>query len=93
LLRDGKYCCLGVLEHCLTGQVEESPFIAGNAAGLPSLEWLREHNIKFDGRHDAGNNTSPFLPMLDVSAFVANDCGRYSFKQIADAIEACAEGV
>lgn len=100
LLRDGKYCCLGVLEHCTTGEVEHLQHCDGvmdshEYAGLPSPDWLNAHKIRFNGRDgglDAEPMQSPYLPALDLSAFTANDCGRYSFKQIADAIEACAEG-
>lgn len=101
LLRDGKYCCLGVLEHCTTGEVEHVQYCDGSMdshdyAGLPSFAWLNAHKIRFDGRYvgqqDVQPVQSPYLPALDLSAFTANDCGRYNFKQIADAIEACAEG-
>jgi hypothetical protein len=92
---DGKYCCLGVMQHCITGKVESSSSLLVGAAGLPSPEWLTEHNIEFAGRTggDLGYLPSPFLPTLDLSAYTANDCGKYNFAQIADAIEACAEGV
>lgn len=42
----GGFCCLGVMEHCLTGEVEDS--------GLPSIQWLRNNNINFSG--DAGGH-------------------------------------
>lgn len=83
--RDGVYfyCCLGVLEHCLTRQVED--------AHAPTLEWLENHGIRFVG----GVSTImaynvPTLPTLECFASVANDNGR-TFVEIADAIAECIE--
>lgn len=86
---DGGYCCLGVLQHCLDGGVERR--VDGGSKGLPSLHWLRLHNIKFVER-DVLENVVPFLPTLNARAAGANDLG-VPFDKIADAIEACAEGV
>ncbi len=41
----GGYCCLGVLQHCLTGEVETNDI--GGSFALPSEEWLREQGISF----------------------------------------------
>lgn len=51
----GGYCCLGVLEHCLTGEVEgkivKQPWANGKeefeSNGMPSKKWLAKHDIKF----------------------------------------------
>lgn len=88
----GMHCCLGVLQKCLTGDVERHA--CGEALRLPTTPWLEAHNIRFYGRiipHPqlVGN---PYLPKLREYASNANDCGRYDFLDIADAIEACAEG-
>jgi hypothetical protein len=49
--RSGGYCCLGVMEQCLTGAVEmHSNFIVTGVAcplDAPSLPWLDQHKIKF----------------------------------------------
>lgn len=39
------YCCLGVLQHCQTGEVERS--YSGDAAPYPSFGWLSERGIRF----------------------------------------------
>lgn len=97
---DGAYCCLGVLQHALTGHT----VVGDNNDELPSLEWLAEHDIVFLGRRGAEDN-SPWLGTLDATADDANDDRyenssapdgvrhRYDFNAIADAIEAAAEGV
>lgn len=84
----GRYCCLGVLEHCLTGKTEVS--------AAPSMGWLEENGIRFmafpyPGAGELSNAISPHLPALKSSAWEANDIGRHSFLEIADAIEECAE--
>ena len=82
---DGGYCCLGVLQKCLTGEVEDR--------GTPSSAWLSHENIKFA---DSNGNTNtaldgyvvenPYLDELGESAAEANDNGA-SFTVIADAIK------
>lgn len=48
-LHDGVgYCCLGVLEKVLSGDVERSP--SGNPIGVPSKEWLDDHKIEVETR-------------------------------------------
>lgn len=82
--KDGAYCCLGVLEHCLTGETERG-------AILPSNEWLAQHNIRFLVKDGGFGDGAPFLPSLDCAAWEANDIKGHSFASIADAIEECAE--
>ena len=89
---DGKYCCLGVLQQVVDGDVER--FDSGVTKGLPSLEWLKKHNIKFFSTvGDEYTPSVPYLPKLGTTASLANDRLCCSFKQIADAIEACAKPV
>lgn len=84
----GGYCCLGVLQHCLTGEVETND--VGGIFALPSMEWLREQGISFS---DTGEVESPvpyvkmegvFVDMFQpVSAF--NDDG-FPFSEIVKAL-------
>jgi hypothetical protein len=82
LCHDNKYCCLGVLEHVLDDRVE------GN--DVPSTEWLEAHNVEFF-TEDGKLNIQPYLPSASRYAAFLNDNG-WSFEQLADAIEAHAEG-
>lgn len=80
---DGRYCCLGVLQKCLTDKVEQR--------GTPSAAWLSHENIEFadsDGNSapDGYAVENPYLPYLDDTAAGANDDG-VSFVAIADAIK------
>jgi hypothetical protein len=81
------YCCLGVLEHCLTGEVERDG--DGDSYGTPSHTWLCAHNIEFH-RSDSQLDVVPYLPSLALCATVANDNDK-SFIQIADAIQDCVQ--
>lgn len=97
LERDGKYCCLGVLQHCLTGEVEMEDWdgvLPDLPNLLPSLMWLNKHNIRFT---DYGGDTHS-APTLYVSegfpltADALNDgsnpiVGQWNFIQLADAIK------
>ena len=82
----GKFhCCLGVLEHCLDGEVEM------DADGdVPSKRWLDEHGILFTAE-DNRKTSDPLLPGLACTATTANDNRGRSFIQIADAIKECVE--
>lgn len=90
---DGRYCCLGVLQQELDGEVEQQALVAGGFAtnSLPTDKWLISHNIAFSdgcGYGDPCNN--PYLPSLGRSASGANDTGS-SFVKIADAIKLAVE--
>ena len=85
--RRGGYCCLGVLQKCATGRV--TPDHAADDE-LPSMAWLKRNNVEFKTQ-GLWAAQSPFLPSLCMSAASANDDG-FTFPEIADAIEACAEG-
>lgn len=88
------FCCLGVLQHRLDGDVERNA--DGSAFGLPSGEWCQSHGIEF--RNCAGQicpvDMNPFLHMLGMSASAANDGEgdrQYTFVEIAAAIAAAVE--
>lgn len=86
------FCCLGVLQHCVTGgEVEVCDYNPDRFASVPSQDWLDEHGISFSGGEGYGSGVNPFLPTLGTCAAYANDNGK-TFKAIARAIEACAEG-
>ena len=77
------YCCLGVLQHCLSGEVERDD--RGESELIPSEHWLSDHNIDF--RTEMNYKTIvPHLATLGMSASGANDRGS-DFLTIADAIE------
>lgn len=91
-----KYCCLGVLQMALDGEIESED--SRGCDELPSLDWLESHGIQFRAA-DGKNNNFPFLPTLNEDAIGANDervClpngdvaeHVYDFNAIADAIEA-----
>ena len=93
-----KYCCLGVLQMVLDGEIESKDSRDDES---PSLTWLESHGIKFYDM-DGDDNNYPFLPTLNEDAIIANDAmlfpsggGKakhvYDFNAIADAIEAAAE--
>jgi hypothetical protein len=86
---DGAYCCLGVLQHVANGDVERFP--SGVACGLPTPGWLGGNKIEFLNAEGSEDN-APWLPTLHNFAQTLNDTGT-TFIELADAIEACAEGV
>ena len=53
LCRDGKYCCLGVLEVILDGRVEEKA--EGVALDSPTCDFLDRHTIEIELRKNAIN--------------------------------------
>lgn len=81
------YCCLGVLQMVVDGQVELNQFDAPE--GLPTQAWLKRHGIEF---MDSNLQTarSPYLAAREETADGLNDMG-VPFAAIADAIEAEAE--
>jgi hypothetical protein len=87
---DGEFCCLGVLQMCLDGHVEQDE--VGDPKGLPSLEWLEEHEITFLN-FDGVSRASPYLPKLKATADDANDRRGKNFIEIANAIADCVEFV
>ena len=65
LCRDGKYCCLGVLEVILDGRVEEKA--EGVALGSPTCDFLDRHTIEIELRKDAID--LPHDPKFPVYAY------------------------
>jgi hypothetical protein len=89
LADNGGFCCLGVLQCVADGDVERSEY-GGVAHHYPSEHWLHVHSVQF--LTENGMDTwTPHLPALEKCASDANDDGK-TFAEIADAIEACAEG-
>lgn len=94
LCRNGAYCCLGVMQMAIDGEVENLQ--------LPSQRWLKSKGISFVGAAPAGESCNPYLPTLGCSAADANDYGPIctngrqhnpaTFAEIADAWEDAAEG-
>lgn len=92
-LRDsnGRYCCLGVLEMVVDGEVEmmNQDSVGPEPCLEPSLNWLADHGIEFR-RVNGEPTVDPWLPKLGTSTTAAND-GRHvqqsSFVSIADAIK------
>lgn len=95
---DDAYCCLGVLEHCLTGEVEvdehECPLV------LPSEEWLTNRGISFANEEGIFSSdgcfvTNPIIgkynPHGVVTASEANDLYAEPFASIANLLEFCIE--
>lgn len=90
------YCCLGVLQCALDGDVEYERYtipMAKTPLELPTLKWLSARNIKFHaGPRNEQSHRQPYLPSWGTTTSVANDYEGASFLDIADAIELCAEG-
>lgn len=87
--KTGGFCCLGVLQHVVDGEVETYGRIP---CQLPSRAWLSKNGVEFRQANVIdGQCRSPYLPALNTFADVANDLG-VDFDRIADAIEACSEG-
>jgi hypothetical protein len=84
----GGYCCLGVLQVCAAGRVSKN---RKDDVQLPSFGWLVKHGVDFLSERGVRDDC-PYLPQLCNSAAEANDNGQ-TFAEIADAIEACAEGI
>jgi hypothetical protein len=81
----GGYCCLGVLEHCLTGEIERHP--DGSPKEYPSESWLADQQITFfDDDGKVTTNPVVFFDGDDTRAAILNDAG-VSFSVIANLIE------
>jgi hypothetical protein len=75
----GAMCCLGVMEYSAEGTTEFGD--AGD--NLPSMEWLKDHNVKFF-TENGDENMAPYL--TGGEAHELNDNGM-SFKQIAQRLK------
>lgn len=81
----GRYCCLGVLQHVLDGDVEHT-LTKGLSfpLGLPSERWVVDNNIEL---------RSDWVPQeSSYSLYSLNDRGEHTFDDIADIIEKGVEG-
>jgi hypothetical protein len=83
--KENSFCCLGVLQDSTCGKIVEA-----EDEYLPAMEWIEQYCVHFFDKY-GGRSADPFLPALQKSAAGANDGGA-TFAEIADAIEACAEG-
>lgn len=83
------FCCLGVLQHCLTGGVEYDEFGSGRGIpkGVPTFEWLESWGINFNSEE-----CDVFYAGRKNSLAGLNDAG-VPFKQIANVIEKQVIGV
>lgn len=64
LCEDGKYCCLGVLEVILDGDVERN--VSGNVLGSPTCDFLSRHGISIELRDTAADPpANPAIPAFD----------------------------
>jgi hypothetical protein len=99
LEKDGSYCCLGVLQKVVDGDVERhishNPGRAGASFGTPTSEWCTNKGIMFENEGELDRWSLPSVKDTigrSVTAWQANDNVGLSFPQIADAIEKHAEG-
>ena len=74
------FCCLGVLEHCVSGEVENS--------ALPSMEWLKNNNIEFLSSpiNQSKPDITPYISSVETYIHNIND-DYAPFSKIADLIE------
>lgn len=85
------FCCLGVLEHCLTGGVEEDS--SGTFETMPTPAFMEDWGINFiNEQGDKAGEPTLVLQNQLHSASELNDDGM-SFKQIANLIDKQVEGV
>lgn len=95
------YCCLGVLEQVISGEVEE--FHNGQAIGLPTKQWCLDHGIEVNPKSIQVGSADPTILVLvssydhpdeerEIRVSTLNDDG-YTFEEIADLIEPLIEVV
>lgn len=91
----GSYCCLGILQHCLSGEVERSGGGLYAYRQVPSAHWCEDFGIDMftyypRAVHKTLDTTTN--PMTNTGKTVAemNDSGK-SFVEIADAIKEIVE--
>jgi hypothetical protein len=99
--KEDSFCCLGVLQHVASnGKIEINATVSILKCpvflDMPSLDWLKENKIEFLDQYGDVDEV-PYLTTLRHSAASVNDARAparraYNFNDIADAIEACAEG-
>jgi hypothetical protein len=89
------YCCLGVLQEAIAGDVEYFPHQDANKRALtfPSFSWLEQYEITW--KMDNCLSQSPYFKWWKdeyYTANILNDLYHLSFDQIADLIEEQVEG-
>lgn len=95
LCYNGKHCCMGVMQEELAGKVQKY-------RQLPSVRWLRDHNIKANLVIDKDSDSEKRNCSADISITPVkskksnrmlttlselNDSGEFTFEEIADIIE------
>ena len=75
----GKYCCLGVLQKELDGDVER--YDDNSSMGTPSKKWCESHKLPYPFWKNADSVHTEYN-LTDL-----NDFYDYSFEQIAEVIE------
>ncbi len=85
---DNAFCCLGVLQHCVSGPQTQD--LVGQL-GHPSEQWLKDHGIEFynfdaNGRRFSFVNPSDGDRTNRHSLTTWNDSLKKSFEKIADRI-------
>lgn len=88
---NGTYCCLGVLQHVLDGDVERTHCPIDHPAdrsslplGLPSGRWTLDKGIELHSDWVPRGTSYPLYSL--------NDRGEHTFAEIADIIEKGVEG-
>lgn len=89
------FCCLGVLEHAVTGGVEYIE--SDNSPRMyPTVNWLSENDINFNqscGFNSGYGDCKVFYSGRVIRLSELNDSGKLSFKKIADIIDKQVIGV
>lgn len=79
------FCCLGVLQHCVTGGEVECEGESGDYCELPTKKWLKDSSITFKNWYGV-HREDPWLGSLDGCHASGADDGGKKFTTIADAI-------
>lgn len=86
---DAGYCCLGVLQKVVDGDVERGA--GGASLGLPTLDWFKKNGISNIETSSLGNIYTYSKANGARSASGLNDSCKLKFPQIADIMEECCE--
>jgi len=84
LEKNGGFCCLGVLQHCLDGEVEKHG--DGLSETLPTSTWLFQKGIHFYDEAELEHDT-PYILDCDETIDLVNDSREKTFLEISDLIE------
>jgi hypothetical protein len=83
------YCCLGVLQKVVDGDVERGPM--GTPLGLPTQAWFNKNGITNIETSHRANIYTRSVGYGGQSASGLNDMCELTFPQIADVLETCCE--